>query len=601
MCGIMGVLGRKGAARLVHKGLQALEYRGYDSCGVAWIGDDGIGVARAVGAVANLHVDEGDEDTALGHTRWATHGGVKEENAHPHLDNGNTVAVVHNGVLLNHVQMRKDLEAQGAKFRGETDSECLAHFWASLDGKTGLERLREIQGVLEGTYSVGFLSKDEGVVYFAKNRNPLWIATVDGTTFFASDAVALRGYTDTAIPVEDGDHGIIKAGAFQVFDARGDEVERPTVDISGIDDRVDKAGYEHYMLKEIHECPDVLNRMIARFVRHEAPWVDLGIPDDYMRRYQAYLGLGAGTSHHAAILGDDLHERLALVPGEARPTPEYKDDVDIPREDTLLVCCSQSGETLDTLQALHRLRSHDLPCLALTNHPTSSIGRAADIAVPLLAGIEVSVAATKSFLSQCMLLYLLALKKADLEGRIPHGAMRYHTDGLRRLPRRIQAILNIEDSYREVARDLARFDNLFLLAKGLHIPAAMEGALKLKEIAYQHAEAYPAGELKHGPFALLSEEAAVVFLLAPDANQDAVLNSLQEVHARGPTTIVVAMEGSKDPGEAANHVLWVPAVDDNLAPFVFSTAMHLLSYWVAKARGLPIDKPRNLAKSVTVE
>lgn len=594
MCGIFGVLGRPGAPRLVKQGLQALEYRGYDSCGATWPGDKALDVSKAVGPVSNLQIDA-EATVAIGHTRWATHGGVTQANAHPHLSEDRRAAVVHNGVLLNHQELRRGLESQGVAFASETDSESLVHLWR-LDNARGLERLRGLLAHLDGTYSLAILDMDEDAVFVGKNRNPMWVAHVDGCTLFASDAVALRKYVTQAVPLEDGDHGRLTADGFDLFDARGRVVVRTAVDITAIDDRADKAGYEHYMLKEIHETPAAMNRILAEHLSQAPPYVDLG--SGAVRAAARILTLGAGTSYHAGLLGAEYMRRIARVPASARQSPEYKDELDVPEAGTLVTVLSQSGETLDTLQAVHRLRSHPFSVLALTNHPTSTIGRLADEAVALGSGMEVSVAATKTFLSQSLLLYMLALSRA--RPTRSDAFMAHAAKELIMLPRALQRTLNDEARAQSTARALAGHDNLFLLAKGLHVPAALEGALKLKEIAYQHAEAYPAGELKHGPFALLTPETPVVFLLGDDGNQSKICNSIEEVAARGAPVHVLAI-GDVDVPAAAHSVWRLPRTSEDLSPFVFSTALHLLSYWVAKARGLPIDKPRNLAKSVTVE
>jgi glucosamine--fructose-6-phosphate aminotransferase (isomerizing) len=600
MCGIAGVVGRPGAALLVKRGLRSLEYRGYDSCGIAWL-DGGLRVCRSVGPVEGLAVGPGAETVALGHTRWATHGGVSEANAHPHLDCEGRVAVVHNGVLLNHAALRDALAQGGHRLHSETDSEALAHLWEQEAGRPGLERLRNLRKSLQGTYSIAILDAAEGAIYVAKERNPLWVAVDGKAAFLASDPVALRAHAGHATPLEDGDHGRLSAGRIEIFDAMGRPVRRPSHELRHLDDRTDKAGYEHYMLKEIHETPSALNRLIARHVLQAPPYVDLGLPKAFLGKPRRLLALGAGTSYHAALLGALYFQRLAKLPAEAKATPEYKDDPAVPEPSTLLAVMSQSGETLDTLQALHRLRSHPCPTLALTNHPTSSLGRQADHILPLLSGVEVSVAATKTFLSQALLAYLLALAKGRHAGTLADAQLAHAARGLVALPRAVERTLLRNEAFASLARHLIPFDSVFLLAKGLLVPCAMEGALKLKEIAYQHAEAYPAGELKHGPFALLTPETAVLFLHAPGGHEDAILNSLQEVKARGAPVFVLAMEGAKSDGLPVDSTVWLPETDPELAPLVFAVALHLLSYWTAKGRGLPIDKPRNLAKSVTVE
>jgi glutamine---fructose-6-phosphate transaminase (isomerizing) len=598
LCGIAGIIGRPGAPASVKRALETLEYRGYDSCGVVWL-DAGLQVARKVGPVAGLEVPDIAAPVALGHTRWATHGGVTEANAHPHLDCKGTVAIVHNGVLLNHAALRQGLAAKGHKLRSETDSEALAHLWEDAPGD-GLVRLRALRGHLQGTYSIAVLDSSGGL-FVAKQRNPLWVAHDGTASYLASDPVALRPYVESATPLEDGDHGQLRPTGIDLFDDHGRPVSRAAIDIARADDRPGKAGYEHFMLKEIHEAPGVLNRVLAAHVRQQRPYVDIGMTAAQLRRARRVLTLGAGTSFHAAMLTALHLQRLAKVPAEAKATPEYKDDPSVPEAGTLLVAMSQSGETLDTMQALHRLRSHPATILAITNQPSSSLGRQSDHVLQLRSGTEVSVAATKTFLSQALLGELLALAKGAADGTLSDASQAHAARTLMALPRAVDRTLLRSPALAALARRLIPHENLFLLAKGLLLPVAMEGALKLKEIAYQHAEAYPAGELKHGPFALLTPETAVLFLLHAGPNEDAVLNSIQEVKARGADVYVVAMEGCRDPGLEAGRVVWLPSTEGPHSAIVFGVAMHLLSYWVAKGRGLPIDRPRNLAKSVTVE
>jgi glutamine---fructose-6-phosphate transaminase (isomerizing) len=577
MCGIMGVLGLAGAPQLVRDGLTSLEYRGYDSCGVAWPNPDGtLGLARAVGPVAALPEVPAEPTTAFGHTRWATHGGVTVTNAHPHMGCDGRSAVVHNGVLLNHEQLRRDLQGRQHKFLSQTDSECLIHLWEEHQGSAA-QRLHALQAALEGTYSVALYDGKENAIFVAKKRNPLWVATLGAATLFASDPVALRRHVKQAIPLEDGDHGILRAGEITLYDANGKTVQRPAQDIAHLDDRVDHAGYEHHMLKEIHETPAALNRLIATHVRQVPPFVELGAKKSLLNNIGRPLLLGAGTSFHAALLAADYVRTLAGLPASARATPEYKDELDLPEDGTLLVAISQSGETLDTLQALHRLRSHPHQTWAFTNQPHSTIGRQSDHTLALQSGVEVSVAATKTFLSQCFLGYLLALRLAAPRLGTSHLAV-YARQAIQ-LPRAIERTLRRQSQVQDMARHLATYENLFVLAKGNLLPMAMEGALKLKEIAYQHAEAYPAGELKHGPFALLTPKTPVLFLLGADRHSSAVLNSLQEVRARGSPVFVLASDDAPDPGIA--QCVRLPSIRGDLQPFVFASALHLLSYWVA--------------------
>ncbi len=595
MCGIFGVIGREGAPEIVHRGLRRLEYRGYDSAGIAWQ-NNGLHRVRAVGPVANLEVPSDEASMAIGHTRWATHGGVTQANAHPHFDSSSRAAVVHNGVLLNHEQLRAELVAAGATFTSETDSEVLAHLWrkAADEGRDAWGRLSEIMSHLAGTYSVAFLDADTDVVAVAKHRNPLWVAVADGVTYLASDAVALAPHCSEATPLEDGDQGLLAAGSFELRDRDGNPVERSPLPLDALGGDVGLGGYEHFMLKEIHETGHAANAVIGNHVRRHKTHV---VPDAL--RPTRFLGLGAGTSYYAATLTAEYVRRLARIPASAAASPEWKDDPAIPEPDALVVAFSQSGETLDTVQALAQLHSHPQRIVAFTNYPQSTIGRQSDVTVPLHSGVEISVAATKTFLSQSLLGLLLAVQMGMANGTLGYARGKRILDDLIRLPRHLDRIGH-DAIFQEHAAWLAGFENAFVLAKGCDLPAAFEGALKLKEIAYQHAEAYPAGELKHGPFALLTESTPVIFLLGDGEHADSVRNSLEEVAARGAPTLVLAV-GDVEVDAHRHRVIRLPAASRLQHPLLHATAMHSLAYWTAKARGLPIDKPRNLAKSVTVE
>ncbi|HLE47682.1 MAG TPA: glutamine--fructose-6-phosphate transaminase (isomerizing), partial [Candidatus Thermoplasmatota archaeon] len=472
MCGICGIVGVPNAARLVLEGLRSLEYRGYDSCGVAWL-DGTLHSQKAVGGVDNLQLAAPAVETAaLGHTRWATHGNVTEANAHPHLDCNGDVAIVHNGVLLNYETLRDALKTQGHAFRSQTDSEVLAHLWESHAGTPGLERLRRLVQQLKGTFSIAILDRPERALYVAKERNPLWVGSTGEASFLASDPVALKPHLPMATPLEDGDYARLTPGRIELYDAKNRPISRPAQPLAGLDDRIEKAGYEHFMLKEINETPASLNRLLATHVTIEPPHVTLGIPDAFLAKAQRVLFLGAGTSFHAGLLGTQFVRRLARMPAEAQTSPEYKDSTSVPEKGTLVVPLSQSGETLDTLQALHRIESLAPPLLALTNFPKSSIGRKADHVLELRTGLEIGVAATKTFLSQSLLVYLVALALARQRGTIGDAVLLQAATELKRFSRAVDRVLFRTADSGQMARELSRFDHVFLLAKDLLLPAA---------------------------------------------------------------------------------------------------------------------------------
>lgn len=602
MCGIVAVVGRKGAVRSVIEGLHRLEYRGYDSSGICFQDHLRIEIVKAVGGVANLKVrTHGEETLALGHTRWATHGGVTQANAHPHPDCKNQIAVVHNGIIENHLELRHELQERGHTFHSETDTEVLPHLLEEDATKPLLEALRGVLGRIRGSFSIAAIRSGEQRVVFAKNSTPLIVGIGKGVQFLASDPNALAGIAEEVVYVEDGEHGEITPNELRLF-AKDGKPKTPTrAKIAWDAEESDKAGFPHYMQKEIFETPQVLNRVMSGRVRFGPPYLHLDVPEALLRNAKRIKLLGAGTSYHACLIGAGYLRELTGLPAQADLAPEYKDLEPKEESGTLIIAVSQSGETLDTLEAVKVAQRQGLPVLVLTNNPNSAMGRRADAVLPLNAGPEVSVAATKTFLAQVVTLLLLALRLARLRGRIGDDRLAWFAHRLKELPRFFAQLHADMDAVGAAGHYLAKFNTAFLLAKGQNLHAAQEGALKLKEIAYQHAEAYSAGELKHGPFALLTTTTPVVFLIPNTGAPDKILSNVMEVRARGSPVILITSGNVPNADKLSTYHVALPETPELFQPILFANALHVLSYEAAKQRGHEIDRPRNLAKSVTVE
>lgn len=602
MCGIVGVVGARGAARLVYEGLRRLEYRGYDSCGYCLVRDRRLELVKTVGGVAQLSPPPGgDETLALGHTRWATHGGVTMANAHPHTDCANRIAVVHNGIIENHGELRSRLEAAGHAFRSQTDSEVVPHLLEEHAELPLVDALRRVLGEIRGSYALAALRVGESAIAFAKNRTPLVVGVGRDGHLLASDPNALAAMTDELVYVGDGTCGEITADRIVLWEPDGRPRPAERVKLEWRAEESERAGFPHYMLKEIHETPQVLNRVLSGRVHYGPPYVRLELEDDFLRPVRRVTLLGAGTSYHACLIGANYIRRIAGIPAQAELAPEYKDVTTVEAPGTLVVAVSQSGETLDTLEAVGRIRGQGPPILAITNSPHSALARGADASLLLNAGPEVGVAATKTFLAQVVLLLLVALRLARVRGRIGDAELAGFAHGLKEMPRVFARLLLRPRGLEAAGRFLAKYTHSFVLGKGLNLHAAQEGALKLKEIAYQHAEAYAAGELKHGAFALLTPETPVVVLLPPSGSVDKLLNNVMQVKARGSPLVLLTSGSVPGTDGLADHLVALPEVPELLEPLLFANALHLLAYETAKQRGCEIDRPRNLAKSVTVE
>jgi len=593
MCGIIGYIGDKQAQPILLSSLSRLEYRGYDSCGIA-VSSSGIEVYKDAVRVAELAkaLLQLDGTVGIGHTRWATHGEPSQVNAHPHLDCNGNIAVVHNGIINNFQRLKRQLIGEGHNFVSETDTEVIPHLIEKhYDGnleKAVEAALRDV----EGSYAIIVLMAGEPKLVAARKDSPLIIGIGDRENFVASDVPAILDYTDRVIYLEDGDIGVVTPDSIKIR-RHGKEVQREEHKISWSVEDAQKGGYEHFMLKEIREQPKVIRDTLGGWVSVAEPAVDLAVMRGGL---ESMLILACGSSYHAASIGKYIVEELLSIPVRAEPASEFN-YFTWTLAKTGAIAITQSGETADTLKAIRRLKGVGCPVLAITNVVGSTASRIADQTIYTRAGPEISVAATKSFTAQLMVLYWLALSysKVDIR-RLADLIM-----GLRQLPGKVQQVLDNEDIILEYANYLSRYKDVFFIGRGINFPVALEGALKLKEISYIHAEGYAAGELKHGPFALLGSDTPVIAIVAQDNTREPMLTNIREVKARGSPLIAVAEEGDEAIKELADSVITVPRVDALFSPVVNTVALQLLAYYTAKYRGCPIDFPRNLAKSVTVE
>jgi glucosamine--fructose-6-phosphate aminotransferase (isomerizing) len=612
VCGIVGYAGRERCVEVLMEGLGHLEYRGYDSAGLALQREGQIERITEVGQLENLtralagrNGDLSQVRTGLGHTRWATHGRPSEENAHPHLGGDGSVAVVHNGIIENFSELKEELEGRGVVFRSETDTEVIAHLIAERveAGETLRIALAGVFQRLEGSFAVAAISVGEpGKVVAARHQSPLVIGLGEGETFLASAVQALLGETHEFLVVENGEIVEIAGSSVEVFTSSGEPVERESFEVDwDAEAAVELGGYDHYMLKEIHEQPSALGATLLGRIDSDGV-VDLSDVGLDLSEIDRVVVIACGTAYHAGLLGKHAIEKLARIPVEVVIASEYRYANPIADSRTLVVAISQSGETTDTLAAVQAARSVGARVLAVTNTRGSLITREADAVLLTRAGPEICVASTKTFVAQVAALDLLALAVADIRGIIPERELREIGRGLRLAPEKVEETLGLlTDRVKEAVEVFEEARCSLFLGRGISYPVALEGALKLKEISYLPSEGYPAGEMKHGPIALVDEHCPVIAVLGEGLIREKILSNVEETIARGASVIAVAREGDKGAGRMARLVLPVPEAPEILAPFICSVPLQLLAYHVAKARGLDVDKPRNLAKSVTVE
>mgnify|MGYP000285871419 CR=1 FL=1 len=619
MCGIVGYVGRERCVEVLMEGLRHLEYRGYDSAGLALAvpGADEVEQVKRVGplkelaeAVSRHNGHFAQVRTGVGHTRWATHGRPTEANAHPHFggyagDGANgTVAVVHNGIVENHVELKEELRGRGHTFRSETDTEVIAHLLAERveAGEPLREALTNTLRRLQGSFAVAAVSvREPEKVVAARHQSPLVVGLGDGENFLASAVQALLGETHRFLFVENGEVVEITDSSARIYTMDGEPVERETFKVDWDPEAVELGGYEDYMLKEIHEQPAALQATLSGRLDADGV-VDLSEVVLDLASVERIVVVACGTAYHAGLLGKHAIEKYARIPVEVAVASEYRYADPIGDEKTLVIAISQSGETSDTLAAVQTAREFGGRVLAVTNTQGSLITREADAVLLTKTGPEIAVASTKTFLAQTTILYLVALELARLRGALSKGEALEIGRALRRAPEKVEETLDL--LYGRVEEAVELFEEArcaLFLGRGASHAAALEGALKLKEISYIPAEGYPAGEMKHGPIALVDERCPVISILGEGLQREKTLSNVEETVARGANVIAVAHKGDTDAGRIARVTLPVPETPEILGALVASVPLQLLAYHVAKDRGLNVDKPRNLAKSVTVE
>ncbi len=610
MCGIVGYVGNEQAAPILLDGLRRLEYRGYDSAGIAVHDDGRIELVRAVGKLRNLEKALTENPLAgtigIGHTRWATHGGPSEINAHPHV--AGPIAVVHNGIIENHLDLRQELEAAGFGMSSDTDTEIVAHL-IHREVKAGhdlLDAVRRALAQVEGTYAIAVLSTEQvDRVIVAKNASPLVLGVSKGAMYCASDIPALLSYTDEMLFLEDDEIAVLEATRFSLSTIQGTPVERDTHRISWSPVMAEKAGYKHFMLKEIFEQPRALEDTLRGRLDRESADVnalEIGLAEEDAKAIERVVLLACGTSHHATIAGRYWIEELTGVPAVAELASEFRGRDAVIGEGDLVVAVSQSGETIDTLMAAREAKQKGAKVLAIANVIGSAIPRMADASFYMHAGPEIGVASTKCFMAQLANLLMFSIWLGRRRGVVDDAQATEIVEGLARVPQLIEERLQpTHDAIDDLVRTFADATDVLFLGRGLSFPMALEGALKLKEVSYVHAEGYAAGEMKHGPIALLDAHVPVIVLLPHDRHYDRVLSNLQEARAREAKIIGITVEGDSQAQALCDAFVEIPPTHEALTPFVSVVPLQLYAYCVADHKGTDVDQPRNLAKTVTVE
>ena len=609
MCGIVGYIGSKNASPILMEGLERLSYRGYDSAGVAVIGPDGkIGVRKAKGRLENLagllKESPVSGTIGIGHTRWATHGEPSDLNAHPHTDVKGGIAVVHNGIIENHAALRRHLEQTGAKFVSQTDTEVIAHLLNWLYDGDMKRTLIRAMGMLEGSYALGILCDHEpGDLYCARNDSPLVVGARDGEGFIASDIPALLSHTRDVIFLQDKEIAVLNRQGISVFDAYGNHCHHPVFHVDWDLTSAEKGGYAHYMLKEIHEQPEAARKTAApRLDVPEENW--LPIRPEEAKRLKKITIVACGTAYHAGIYGQYAIEKLARIPVEAAIASEYRYRDPIIGEDELFIAVSQSGETADTLAALREAKRRGAHVIALCNVVGSTIAREAGEGNTLYtyAGPEIAVASTKAYTTQAELLFLIGMALGKMRGHLTAEQAEALAAEVRALPEKMETALKTEPQLQRIASTASQKKHVFFVGRGMDYALSMEAALKLKEVSYIFSEAYAAGELKHGPIALLQEGRLVVATITQPQLIDKAMSNLKEVKARGARILAICRESLREKVEPeVDELILIPDADELLCPLLAAIPLQLFAYCMAVQRGCDVDKPRNLAKSVTVE
>ncbi len=612
MCGIVGYIGPRPAYPILIQGLRQLEYRGYDSAGVALVNHQ-MTVYKKKGKVDDLEqaipAPPMEATMGMGHTRWATHGEPNDINAHPHVSQNGHLAIIHNGIIENYSVLKEALLREGYTFRSETDTEVLLNLIEAYQNREQLDLADAISLALSqvvGAYAIAVIDdRNPDVLVAARKQSPLVVGMGDGEYFIGSDASPIVRYTNKVIYLKDDEIAILDRHTGVTIKDSKNVIQKPKIEeISLRIEELEKGGYEHFMLKEIHQQPQTVADCMRGRLKHQEGWVRVGGMEEYAVQFenaQRIIIAGCGTSWHAGLIGEYLFEDLARVPVEVEYASELRYRNPIIREGDIVMAISQSGETADTLAALEHVKSKGAMIYGVVNAVGSSIARLTDAGSYIHSGPEIGVASTKAFTGQVTLLSMAALWLGHRRGTLPISRYKTLISALSRIPEQIAETLKVEDQVKYIASEMVEYHNALFLGRGYNFPVALEGALKLKEISYIHAEGYPAAEMKHGPIALIDERMPVVVLATNQSAYDKILSNIQEVKARKGTVIAIVSNGAKEIRRFADHVIEIPETAEPFSPLLSVIPTQLLSYHIARLRGCNVDQPRNLAKSVTVE
>lgn len=608
MCGIVGYIGDKNAMDILLEGLSKLEYRGYDSAGIAVIKDGNIQVEKHKGRLSVLEESLKDKDMVgnlgIGHTRWATHGEPSDVNSHPHLNNDHSIAVVHNGIIENYLVLREELMEKGYEFISETDTEvipCLIDYY--YDGNL-VEAVKKAVSRLEGAYALGIIHKDHPDMLIAVRKDsPLVVGVGEGENFIASDIPAILNHTRKVYLIENNEMAVLTKDSVEIMKTDGTVVNKEIYNVEWDVEAAEKGGYAHFMLKEIHEQPKAVKDTLSPRVDKDGmvSIKDLNLDEEYIKRINKVYMVACGTAYHAGLIGKAFIEKYAKIPVVADIASEFRYANPFIDENTLMIVVSQSGETADTLAALRLAKEKKARVLAVTNVVGSSIARESDYVFYTWAGPEIAVASTKAYTTQIIGLALISLDIALKRGTVDEEKVKEIVEEIKKLSDKIEMVLKNEEEIKNMAKEIYTSKDLFYIGRGLDYYLALEGSLKIKEISYIHSEAMAAGELKHGTLALIDKNTPVIAIATQDSLYDKMLSNIKEVKARGAYVIGVAKENNKEIEKIVDKVVYIPEVMDELATPVAVVPLQMLAYYVALNRGCDIDKPRNLAKSVTVE
>ena len=609
MCGIVGYVGKGRAADFLLDGLSKLEYRGYDSAGIAVYDGTNVHIEKSVGRLSALREKIADNmpegSMGIGHTRWATHGRPSDRNAHPHSDCSGDFVVVHNGIIENYLSLKEELIEKGHNFQSETDTEVVAHLLEDVYNGDFLGSVREVLQRIEGSYSLVFMSKkNPGTLICTKQDNPLVIGLGEGENFIASDIPAIISKTRKTFIMADGEIAVVTQDSVNISNRRGEKIDKKIFEVSWNAEAAEKGGYEHFMLKEIHEQPKaVKDTMRERIIKDGSGIIlnELNWDKEFLQSFNKIYIVACGTAYHAGLVGKYYIEKLARILVEVDLASEFRYRDPIIDEKTLLIVISQSGETSDTLAALKESKRRGAKTLAVTNVVGSSIAREAEWVLYTWAGPEIAVASTKAYTTQLILMFMLALYMAGILGTQEKERIAELVGELKKIPAQISETLSDVEPIKTFAKRYGFNEDVFYIGRSLDYSVALEGALKLKEVSYIHAEAYAAGELKHGTLALIVEGVPVIALATQRSVYEKTLSNIKEVKARDAVVIGIAAEGDEELIKYVDHVMYVPQTDELLIPLLTVVPLQLLAYYGAITRGCDVDKPRNLAKSVTVE